>query len=106
MKVLFVYRSKSLKMFSIENCFNIIKNDLPQEVKVVDCYVPCKKATFLSLLRNALYVRKVQKTEKCDIVHITGDVHYVNLFLNRNKTLLTIHDLRGIHSYSGIKKFL
>ena len=30
---------------------------------------------------------------KADIYHITGDVHYLALFLPRKKTVLTIHDI-------------
>lgn len=39
-----------------------------------------------------------------DINHITGDIHWIVLGLNPKKTVLTIHDLVGLHDLKGIKK--
>src|ERR1039457_3419943 len=41
-----------------------------------------------------------------DVNHITGDVHYLALLLRKNRTVLTIHDCRGMLWESGIHKLL
>ncbi|MFT3703622.1 MAG: glycosyltransferase family 1 protein [Agriterribacter sp.] len=41
-----------------------------------------------------------------DINHITGDVHFAAILLNKKKTILTIHDCGMLASSSGIKHFL
>lgn len=106
MKVLYVYRSKELKMHSIENCFSIVRDSLSNELQIDECYVPFPKANLTSIIKNALYVRKTYKKNKYDVVHITGDIHYACLFLPRKKTILTIHDVRGLYAYKGFKKFI
>lgn len=45
-------------------------------------------SSFLGLLRNILFTL----TNRSEINHITGDIHYVALALNRKRTILTIHD--------------
>jgi hypothetical protein len=35
--------------------------------------------------------------------HITGDVHFLTIFLRRNKTILTIHDCVTLEQLSGLK---
>ncbi len=44
--------------------------------------------------------------KQTDINHITGDVHYVTLFLKKKNTILTIHDFVILKRNSGIKKIL
>jgi glycosyltransferase involved in cell wall biosynthesis len=41
-----------------------------------------------------------------DINHITGDVHYLALLLRKSRTVLTIHDCRGMLWESGIRRLL
>ena len=41
-----------------------------------------------------------------DVNHVTGDVHYLTFLLNPNRTILTVHDLVGLHRLSGIKRFV
>ncbi len=38
--------------------------------------------------------------------HITGDVHYAILALPKDRTILTIHDLVFLHTYSGLRRAL
>ncbi len=41
-----------------------------------------------------------------DINHITGDIHYVAIFLRKNRTILTIHDCVSLRRLNGIKKWI
>jgi glycosyltransferase involved in cell wall biosynthesis len=38
-----------------------------------------------------------------EINHITGDIHFVALFLRKRKTILTIHDIGSVINKKGIK---
>jgi len=38
-----------------------------------------------------------------DINHITGDIHFVALFLRKKKTILTVHDIGSVLKGGGIK---
>lgn len=40
------------------------------------------------------------------INHVTGDINFVNFFLNKKKTILTILDLYSLKRLKGIKKYL
>jgi len=43
---------------------------------------------------------------KCTgIIHVTGDIHYVNYFLPYRKSILTILDCINIHQNKGLKRF-
>jgi glycosyltransferase involved in cell wall biosynthesis len=39
-----------------------------------------------------------------DVNHIIGDIHYVTLFLNQKKTILTILDCVALHNNTGLRK--
>lgn len=43
---------------------------------------------------------------KADVYHITGDIHYLSYFLNKRKTVLTIHDCGFLPAASRLKTFL
>jgi hypothetical protein len=41
-----------------------------------------------------------------DINHVTGDIHFVNLFLKKRKTILTILDIRFVERTVGLRRKL
>jgi glycosyltransferase involved in cell wall biosynthesis len=51
--------------------------------------VPFESDSLPHLIRNGLFADR----ERSDINHITGDIHYISLFLPGFKTILTIHDI-------------
>lgn len=55
---------------------------------------------FLPRLRNTISAFFHQK----DLNHITGDVHYLNLFFSKKKTVLTIHDLVFMKNPSALAR--
>ncbi len=106
MKVLFVYRSKKLRQFSIERCFQIILDQFSADVEIEELYLPEERADPVSLLRNIRYLKKYLAENKFDIVQITGDAHYVAAGTKGVPTVLTVHDLRGMLNYQGPKRKL
>lgn len=83
-----------MKAYSIEELFyNLadylnLHNDGKFVVSVVE--VPQPSNSFWRIIQNINFARKI----KGDIVHVTGDVHYLIPFLPKKaKKILTIHDL-------------
>lgn len=54
------------------------------------------------IIKNFIYFQK----PSADIYHITGDIHYIALLLPREKTVLTIHDLRFLHVRRGLRRYV
>lgn len=72
--------------YSIYRCFKAFK----KELDIDEIFVPEHHITIKNIIKNIIYIRK--NTDKSDIIHITGDIHYVLLGLIGRKTILTIHD--------------
>lgn len=102
MKVHYFFRQFHQHQTSIEKLFNIIilavkKNNITTK-KIENKY----GFSIKGIVSTLLFFRKNQG----DINHITGDIHWAALALDSKKTVLTIHDLVGLHSLSGLKKKL
>ncbi len=98
MKIIFIFR-KSGSGKSIENIFDVIHSELIKNHRVIKFYASSRLLFLYDVIRLWSY--------KADIYHITGDVNYFSIFLNKNKTLLTIHDIGNyLYGLVGIKKYL
>lgn len=77
--------------------------------EVDSIYMPCSTASPLSILRNCWYAFKKALKGHYDVIHITGDVHYLTfaLWMFRN-VVVTMHDIGHlIHTQNCFKrKFL
>ena len=98
MKIHFFDRKTEPGRNSIEKVFAVIKNELVRSKKVVSTFE--NPYGLGSLLKSLFYF----KARQGDINHITGDIHWACLFLDRNRTVLTIHDLVGIKNYNSYFK--
>lgn len=101
-KVHVFFRKPLNGQFSIENVFNTL---LPFLQKKFDLnYITLKYPSrgFLTRIRIGLSLRKQQAY----INHISGDIHFVAPFLDRKRTILTIHDCNFLNRNYGIKKWL
>lgn len=97
MKVIFLFRQPRTWLFSIENVFDLIKTQLPQNFEVQTFY---SSDWFFKDLLGML-------NTKTNVYHITGHVHYLGIFLPKRKTLLTIHDLGHYeNTLKGFRKWL
>ncbi|MDO9557470.1 MAG: glycosyltransferase family 1 protein [Coriobacteriia bacterium] len=97
MKVTLVYRSRVRGRYSIETLFSEIADVLRQEVAVSEYSL----ATKWGSVRDVLTLRRM----KSDIYHVTGDVHYIALFLPRRKTIVTVCDINHyLYGLQGLRK--
>lgn len=92
MSIVLVYRNPKAG-FSIYRCFAEFKN----YIDVKELFLPEYRISIKNMIKNIRYIQK--NTNKDDIIHITGDVHYVLLGLIHRKTVLTIHDTVLLDNY-------
>lgn len=101
MKVNFFNR-KLTKSLSIEKLFSFIIPEIDKlgyQSKII--YNPYD-LSIIGLVKSILFFR----SNKSTINHITGDIHWLAIFLNPKNTVLTIHDLVGLTQLNGIKRKL
>jgi glycosyltransferase involved in cell wall biosynthesis len=101
--IIYVFRKTSF-FFSIENVFKIIADQLSTRYScnVERILLPEPGLSLSSLLRNRSFIKKKQ----ADLFHVTGDVHYISLFLPSKKTILTIHDCVFMYHSRGLKRWM
>lgn len=98
MKILYVYRNPR-KGFSIGRVFHPIEEDLKKVHCVKSLYLDSVNASLRDLKNDARKVEEELYREHYDIMHITGDAHYLLCFLKTalkrtgTKSVLTVHDL-------------
>lgn len=76
MKILYIYRNKSLG-FSIANVFMPIEAEMRKYAEVDSIYLPEVGANPRKLWTNIRAARKKADSEHYDIIHITGSEHYL-----------------------------
>lgn len=103
MNINFYYRNKNAG-FSIGAVFDTIVDEIKKENKIIKTFLPSPYANILSILKNGFYAKKNEKDNY--INHITGDVHYLLYFLNKKRTVVTVHDIMYYHYLKGIKKYI
>jgi len=86
--------------FSIERVVEAFAGHLPTDIDWTIERLPHPAFTPLALLRNGLHARR----HGGDVNHISGDVHYLALFLPRRRTVLTIHDAIVLERLRGWKR--
>ena len=89
--------------FSVENWYmNLIKgfSNKDFEFKIKIC--PLKSKGILNRIFNVIWAFFNQG----DINHITGDINFISLFLNKRKTINTILDHDSMNRLNGIKKLI
>ncbi len=100
MNVTYFFRKPFTDYFSIEELFGFIQSGLPDKVEHKNYYLSRPSKGFLDRLRSCFEVVGHQG----DVNHITGDVHFIALLLNKQKTVLTIHDLEVLKRLSGLSR--
>lgn len=92
MRILYIYRHPDMG-FSIGKVFKPIEEDMKKYAEVDSVYLPCSNYKPKSLWKNIRAARKAVSRKGYDIIHITGAEHYLIPFLNRYRTVVTVHDL-------------
>lgn len=98
MKIIFVFRPRTARGFSIENVFLTLMDELRAEHEVIPYHMgQC------GLFGDVRALRRLRG----DVYHITGGVNFVALLLPRHKTVLTIHDIAHYTiTLRGLRKLL
>lgn len=99
MKVVLIYRKSRPGVYSIEELFHTIADELSKQVEVIEY----EAGTRWNIFRDVWQLRKL----KADIYHVTGDINYLVHLLPSDKTVLTVHDIgHYLFDLSGVKRWL
>jgi len=85
---------------SIERLFADVRNAMSCQVECFPHVCPFFSKGIIPRVRNMLDAARNQS----QINHITGDVHYLALMLDRRRTLLTIHDCASLDRLRGLRR--
>lgn len=96
MKVYQVQRKSRKGNYSIETLFKVVR-------KHINCHVAlyCVKFYSSGLINRLQIILECFRLRKLP-VHITGDITFANLLLNKN--IITFHDFEFIHRSRGLKR--
>jgi glycosyltransferase involved in cell wall biosynthesis len=98
--VIYFFRKPFTDYFSIEELFGFIQSGLPENIEHQNYYLKRPSKGILDRLKSCIEVIGNQG----DVNHITGDVHFIALFMKKNKTVLTIHDLEVLKRLKGLSR--
>src|SRR5207245_9084145 len=87
---------------SIERVFANVREELPADIT---CRVYVSRFKSRGVLRRFYNILEASLRQS-DVNHVTGDVHFLALFLQRSMTLLTIHDCVSLERLSGVERQL
>lgn len=99
MKILYIYRNPQ-SGFSIGRVFSPIASEVGKTEDVTNLFLPRYRASIPDIIANVKYVRKHLKRHSYDIVHITGDIYYIALFIRKRNLVVTVHDI-GFYTNFG-----
>ena len=85
--------------YSVESYFNSVRNALPQNIISTVAVSKYESSGIFKRLYNCAEAIFRQG----DVNHITGDIHYINYFLQRKKNLLTVLDCGQLKFLTGLK---
>ena len=100
--VLMVNRSAG-RFWIIEELFASVARAFPTWVQHAVATAPRDRANPGSLAANLVWASSLKD---CDVIHLTGDIHYAVLGIWRCPVVLTIHDLRIIEEARGVRRLL
>ncbi len=102
MRVCFIYRKPQAGYFSIEKIFQQVAFILNKRVTINQVYAKHSRLTLRNIVQNFKVIRKVAS----EVYHVTGDAHYLALFVPGKRTILTIHDCVFLYNTRGFKRWL
>lgn len=91
-----LYRKKEDGRISIEGVFKPIDR-LPYIHRIE---LPCDLKSIKSIIKLLWFALRIKEK----YVHITGDIHYMAIFLFWKKIIITVHDCNHYEDLSGIRK--
>ncbi|XZE45327.1 glycosyltransferase family 4 protein [Pirellulaceae bacterium SH467] len=98
-RVTLVLRSPRPGIHSIERLFRTLEPLISSDYHCEFLTLPKSKISLRNLIENIAQVY----SHSTDLLHITGDVHYLAIPV-RKKTILTIHDCERLRHFRGLKR--
>lgn len=87
---------------SMEELFATVREHLPPDIEVEVVTLSHPSRGLLPRLRNMWQAWR----HRGEVNHVTGDVHYIALALPRARTVLTVHDVVGLVSLRGLRRWV
>ena len=98
--VFFQRKARNVGNYSVEFIFNDIRNRLQDKITFSTLYSKYESTGLFKRLYNCVEALLNQGS----VNHVTGDINYLGLLLNKKKTIHTILDCVFIASSSGFKR--
>jgi glycosyltransferase involved in cell wall biosynthesis len=103
MRVIHLHRRPFPGSFSIEGLFDSLRWEMTQQgIDIEQKIAPRYSKGLFNRIMNVRWA----STLRADVLHITGDIHYVAQGLIPQRTLLTIHDIVRLEQLKGIRRIL
>jgi glycosyltransferase involved in cell wall biosynthesis len=99
MHIHFFFRKPSPEYHSIEKLFLSMIESLPAN-SARKLFAKYRSKGLINRILIGIWARKNQGP----VNHITGDIHFVALFLKKNRTVLTIHDIGILNTGNVLKR--
>lgn len=104
LNVVLLTRPRTARSFSIEAVSETVAANLPRDVHVRFVVSPHPSRGVVSRLRGIFHAARI--TRGADVIHMTGDAHYLVLLLPRQRTVLTVHDCEFLDRTRGLKRLV
>lgn len=105
MRILYVFRKPRVNgNFSIESYFNYIASELELKHDIIKWYAPLESNGVFNRIFSIICLRLHCLINEYDIIHITGDIHFLIWGVPKKKSVLTIHDIGFLNRKKGIKR--
>lgn len=106
LSVVHILRRKRISNFSIELIFSQIRDNLSNQLAFTVLEVPRFNDSFNDKFLNWIFILRNSFKFKNSLLHITGEIHYVSIFLFFNPIVLTIHDCGFVYRKKGIARYV
>jgi glycosyltransferase involved in cell wall biosynthesis len=98
--VALVMRKAFPGQYSVERVFETICQALPSDIEAEIVRLPHQSSGCIPRLRNICFTRRV----RADVVHVTGDVQYCALGVQRSRCVVTVLDLVSLRRLRGLRR--
>ena len=99
---IFLRKPFKFENHSIEKLFQSIIKEKNDEFEFVLLKCPFYSRGFLRRFFNCIWALFKQG----DINHISGDINFISIFLDKNKTINTFADCYNLRNFTGLKKII
>lgn len=102
LQVVMLSRYRLERAYSIEAVFDTIATHLPGDIALRQVSAAYPSRGLWPRIRAAWEARRACRG--ADVIHMTGDSHYLVAFLPRRRTVLTVHDCEVLDRNKGLKR--